>query len=1366
MAASHCPNKNVPEWKRMVKHVGEREAYRAYMANGHTIPPAMDTSDFKKKIGLVNGPFNSQQQSAINHELRKYNRANGTSHRIKYTIIGNTGRQSKAELIHNYLPVDLEAQSQMRMRDRNKGFHAVQDGESFLNVQNLNTTPFTPSELQAEAGRDEDGEFLPPSYSPTSSKISKKARRFQPYIDMKQDEIDHLFTERNRLTVKIREMESETTPNKEAIHKLRIQREKVKNDTDRNQAHKARASVLKRLEDIAGLAEADIRTLEDIFSNEEWTGADLRTATRIIDIWSKAGDFTGNGPHIYFDEKEFENRTKGLKETTARYKRWKDRVEDFSADLIKLKKDFIRREKNTKDTFSNVDVDFETPTKDVGWITQQTLDLSQTDNVLFQISHRFVKDANTAGHFELFDRHKEIDRLAKATGLTNYDSFQQRFANDDDRKTGEMVYWFSYKYDQWKTGLKRDLKKSNNKALRQKSEKRKNAVRLNANRSHVKKLQDHTELFDARILFFRPEFMGGEAPSQADIDEHTEMLKDLLGEEVFNRYYKLAEQKITEFEGDFESRKAMMEAEFAKKGDVVAQRDMDIWIARNSPFVHAELMEEGFNKTKYKGLMIFPTSDYVVHVPKRESHGKDLGYYDDAYNKIKQNPKQSELYNYLFDLFVESVSYLPNEKVNFMNENAIPYLEKKTVEAMTGEDGNLAAGFTRFQEQALNSVRMDDLTVVSSSDEKNKLQIGMIKDQRQRIRDYIDLKDTEYRKARKIKTGAPAAMIEEWRRQIMSEIAKEKSFDLPRLAKAFSTVAFTHKHKSSIEVFMRNMEDIIHRTNEREENAAGEQMTDRNDNVTIDDKKKPERSIQMWDDFVEAVFWGYPSNRPEGKGKKTVYTKAEKQKLEDVRQGIKDLDELRANKQIPLAEYNRRSLAFEKQLAELGGVRVASKVGDWLLRYNQFLGMGWNGFAAVANMGFGFMANAIEGSDGRNYSQDNFRKAFFLAMNSVLRNYSFNTLNGRNGNGAKIRAVMDRFDVLKQSKDELYESGLRNPFARISKVFKWMNPYSPQSRTEYFNQAPVMIAILLEEKVKDADGNEITMWDAMDIDGNFKEGIEVSADKLLEAKATIDGLVKMNHGNYDPDSKISAKKTWIGRALFQFRTWAPQGFAERIRTPMNDHQLTNRMTGEDFVEKKGRYRSFGTYYQQTKWLGPVGTIADLLYNLTRKLFFQTSTFQNRADDNEDASFTATDAANMRKNLTELLFLLGMIAVTALLKAGADDEDDEEKQKRKTLALNFLINSAARLQTDILFYLSPVEFERLTKNAMPMFGLISDSMGLIDSAWVLIWQGAEEDILQSGTNRGQSETWNDAKEIIPILSQIKKAPKAAQMIYKK
>ena len=64
-----CPNKNHPDWKRIVKHLNgkEFEAYRAYMANDFAIPASMIESDFKKHIGLVKGPFDSISQNRLYH---------------------------------------------------------------------------------------------------------------------------------------------------------------------------------------------------------------------------------------------------------------------------------------------------------------------------------------------------------------------------------------------------------------------------------------------------------------------------------------------------------------------------------------------------------------------------------------------------------------------------------------------------------------------------------------------------------------------------------------------------------------------------------------------------------------------------------------------------------------------------------------------------------------------------------------------------------------------------------------------------------------------------------------------------------------------------------------------------------------------------------------------------------------------------------------------------------------------------------------------------------------------------------------------------------------------------------------------------
>ena len=206
--------------------------------------------------------------------------------------------------------------------------------------------------------------------------------------------------------------------------------------------------------------------------------------------------------------------------------------------------------------------------------------------------------------------------------------------------------------------------------------------------------------------------------------------------------------------------------------------------------------------------------------------------------------------------------------------------------------------------------------------------------------------------------------------------------------------------------------------------------------------------------------------------------------------------------------------------------------------------MGWNLFAAFANLGFGFISNIIEGSDGRNYSYNNFWKAQMMVLNSLPG------VNKLTPNGNKVRELMYYFDVLKQSKNELYESSSTRLFKRIGDKLDWINPYAPQSRTEYMNQAPVMIAMMMDQKVKrtvDGKEEEISMWDAFTTDGTLIDGVTISDRELTDFKIRVDKLVKMNHGNYDPDSAIRFKRIWFGRAVSQFRTWAYQGFAERFK---------------------------------------------------------------------------------------------------------------------------------------------------------------------------------------------------------------------------
>ena len=79
-----------------------------------------------------------------------------------------------------------------------------------------------------------------------------------------------------------------------------------------------------------------------------------------------------------------------------------------------------------------------------------------------------------------------------------------------------------------------------------------------------------------------------------------------------------------------------------------------------------------------------------------------------------------------------------------------------------------------------------------------------------------------------------------------------------------------------------------------------------------------------------------------------------------------------------------------------------------------------------------------------------------------------------------------------------------------------------------------------------------------------------------------------------------------------------------------------------------------------------------------------------------------DAANMKANLMEIHFILGMIALMLLLRAAVPDED-----KKKNFTYNMLINLISRQQNDMMVFANPSLLEQMNKNILPVMSILSD-----------------------------------------------------------
>ena len=1318
-----CPNISSKEWKTMMSHLNqnETEAYRAYIAHGYTIPPVISLTEFKNAVGLTSGRYSVTQQIKINKKIRLYNMQNGTSHFVEWSLYG-TGELSTATVRFNYMPVNKERQLDRDRRRKMVGYGLLYEVDSFENV-------YTPSESEMEAGRFEDGDFLPPLYFP-ATEVHRTGPKFRALITAKEANRKVLYQDRDKLYLANK---NASTVEKKAEIATKIAR--VNKAIENIETDIEKLLTLDSLDQISVYAEQDMQTLDKIFSKSNPTRQDILVARRIIHIWEEAGNFDGTKPHIFYDPDEYMARDKGLKDITEKFEGWRKRAISYNTRLIDLEEKFTERD--TKATFSGVDsINFQEPLPDMSAFWTNVLDISEVDDVRFQVVHAWVKEANFAAHREFMKIKEKIDSLVEATGLRNFNIYQQTFSNEDDNKTGDLVHRFTQEFLDWETNIKRTRNKAK-KYLETNME-----AYVKANIAFIEQLAENSEFIDARIFFHDPTLTHYPPPTKEQQAKEEARMRELLGDKGFQEYYDLAKKQVEEFKIQREAQKKFYESELGES----AEDAMSGWEVSNSPYYYADLMRKGYNNVTYNGKHAYPTLNFVRPLAKHEHH------YDNKFKTIEGNKEYLELYNYMTELLQELKLYFPNQKVSFMQMNTIPYLSRKVGEIFADE--GMGAAMSAVKDEIVKSLRTEDLSTIGTPEDTKELQIQMIQNNQIRVNNYILLKDTEYRTEHD--EGPDPELVEKWRREAISQIAEEKSFDLDRVLKAYASTALTYKHKAMIEDSIVIMQDILERAMERKENAAGEQQFDKDGNILA--KKGLENLRKMMESYLDVVYWGYPARKPEGKMKSKVLTNDEKEAQAVLEKALEDLNKLLDDGKIDQTEYDHRRGVIDDQLASLGGVRTLSKYGDLVLQYIQIKGMGWNVFAAFANLGFGFISNVIEASDGRNYSEGSFWKAQAMVMNSLPG------VNKLTSNGKKVRELMYYFDVLKESKNELYQSSATRLFRRIGDKLDWVNPYAPQSRTEYMNQAPVMIAMMMDQKITrtiDGKKEEISMWDAFNEKGEILEGVDLSDKELTQFKIRVDKVVKMNHGNYDPDSAIRFKRVWFGRAISQFRTWAYQGFAERFKGEFKDFELKNLRTGKDYVIRKGRYRSYGAYWaymqEQNGFMG-MGAVIDGTYQLLRKLVGAHTTFDQMVKDG--GRFTEVDAANMRKNMTEIALYLFITSLVLLLKNASEDDDDDKLKFART----FLINQMGRLATDIMFYSNPIEFERLFRNAIPAFTLVTDAAKFLDSAWTLISGG--EDILQSGPSKGESRTWRDFKKLVPLAAQIEKLESSTEQVYKK
>jgi len=1387
MANKNCPLESNTEWVEMKRQLGYDLAAYTYVKRKWEVPQLTNEKELSKRIGFTNKTVSENKYYELSIKLGGFNELRKNAHFLKtvkkYSKNGRMVRD--VELQMNYLSI-AEEQARRMMAANNPIYEVPAD--------------IARKEEEKKAKKETPSQVNPGYYlKPGDSNYTVRNGEVVNLADAKtMDDVDYLIPTakdpiKDAEQVRKRKLQKEiavlTTKSNNAkdsfvVRSLLTQIESLKAILEKADERIGATENIEKYDNVLQFADSQLNEIEGILSDDAISSENILYIERILNLWEKASNFKGDpSEHIILDEFEFQSD-----EIKKLFRNIGARVEDYQSRLGVIREEhvvaFMREYSNNKTlTKEEIFADF----ADSGTMSALTLNLGRLDDPILKVIFSAVEEMHVNARFEINEVFKDIDlvtskalpKLKRLSGNKNPWRFYEQVTKDG-LGTGKIVHRFSD--DFFKT-----IKDLRYKAFYMTDKKGKSTSKASDVERYYKWLEENTITFDARKLFddshydeveFDDKYLfTNQKYSDAEKQAHINQLKAQLGEKGYTQYFESISKKIELFKRD----RAVAWGSIVNDSTLSKEQQDALfteWNIENSPFWSSELIENPTMRKKPGGkgfYKIDSSRKYTEQIPLRTTKsGKTTKWYDGNFEKIEADEDLLAYYNVMLNTLKDMRSLLPANKRDSMGITDIPKM-KQSLADMFGEKG-MRMGVKPFWERLQEMSKTTDLANTTTADidpltgeRINEQSLRYIEDTTEKVNSIVQTKIIQHKQ--NTGTVPSSALIQKFKDEARNEVSQEYSFDLTKLLKAYSTMALEYKHKSLIEPQIKMLEKAFKSKKEIITNNSSKPVVKINSDgtETIQSKEGLANAKSALEFYLDTKMWGTGGRKVEGVSKKKTYTISEKKKKAD----LEALYEATSD--------SKEQEHLQSEIDKLGGFTSASGVGDMLLKLMTYKGLAYNLGSAFSNVGFGIISNLNEASDGRNYNMAQMRHAYLLTTNSIGKNLSGNKWDGAGKNALKIRTLMDKYDLLKTSDQEIYDLSTKST---LTKNLGRFGPMSLQQSSEYLNYAPVMVAMMMNAKATDPDGKETTLWDAIDENGELREGYSDAGLNESRFVLKVKRVIEMNHGDYN--NQQQAKATITGRMLSQFRTWMFEGFANRFEKQKVDDILSynNKDIDTPFL-RKGRYRSYTAGQLATAgatlgttFMPGIGTVLgggagfligkfagmqteesainDTLFTLkqmARKLMFKPTQFQDR--------FNEVDAANMRKNMTELYMLMTIAGLGLLIAAVGGGEDDDERMSRSA---NFLLNQMTRLETDIAFYTNPLEFEKLTKTAVPMAQLVDDTRKWFVDVFNLFDGDPENDVFRSGIFKDKSKLLVHTGELIPGISTAIKLARSTSQVY--
>lgn len=772
------------------------------------------------------------------------------------------------------------------------------------------------------------------------------------------------------------------------------------------------------------------------------------------------------------------------------------------------------------------------------------------------------------------------------------------------------------------------------------------------------------KFFDALTGELRPRY-------QEDLKE----LEDQVGADYARIMLDEAKVKYAEYLEEKNAVFARIDAEVANEGKDPgkAKAEKDAYLAAYSPNGYFRAMNSANDRI---GSLL--AEKYTVVRPKSDMRE----FFDKRFASIMDNDVEREFYSEYTAFISEMKSYLPTYLQHRLGDTFLPIVAKNLVTDAL----DFPALIKGLKNNTIKGLTSSDWEVSMSNAAVSRIPLDFIKEG-------------------KVAVG-------------------DRSTDLARIGEMFAMMALHYKHFSQAKDFIQmSQQTLQHIHNDRI--GGSEQHKDASGKL-VTTKGGLENALKALQFLVDHSMLKKPkklegvsgtqifSEQVEGKEKFSLRRQGEiSKRVRELIAQKEALDKKYVNQDMTLDEYEAQKEVIDNELNKYQGYKLTgSKFGDKLVGINQMKALAFNPFSAVANMAFGVVSTFIHAAGQADFTSSEATSAFKVMLNSTAKWVTFGTKESEITE--KILNTFENLGVMGDYVEGMYGKGVEL-HADKAKWKQLLDPFAMMRSSDYFMKGMSSMAVMMHQKVEvtvDGVKKTISLWDAMNKEGKWDSekygphpGFEGGEDwdKLRNRISKVNMVL---HGNQNKNSPRMAQQTVFLRMLGQFRmSWLPEGFYNRFQDERYDISLERNV--------KGRYRTLAD-------LGIMGSLNALFVRSIQGLApGKAMDFSGLLLPNgKDMSTSAVDVENMRRNIAEMAWLMG---VTAMILALRGLKDDDEPNPMLQVVLNMLM----RGQQDLELYASPAVFDTVTRNPIPITQVFKDYYNILPATNKLIMGDSED-----------------------------------------